>query len=49
MEDSDIDKGLTITRIDYENGNPMALLINWTTHPTIMSEKDMWVYSKIEI
>ena len=43
MGDPDIDKGLTVTRIDYENGKPMTLLVNWTAHPTFMSEKDMWV------
>ncbi|NOX66247.1 MAG: hypothetical protein GXO85_10785 [Chlorobi bacterium] len=41
--DPDVDKGLTVTRIDYENGTPMAVLVNWTAHPTFMSEKDMWV------
>ena len=41
--DPDVDKNLTVTRIDYENGNPMAVLINWTAHPTFMGENDMWV------
>jgi neutral ceramidase len=41
--DPDVDKGLTVTRIDYETGNPMAVLVNWTAHPTFMSEKDMLV------
>lgn len=41
--DPDVDKGLTVTRIDYEDGKPMAMLVNWTAHPTFMSEKDMWV------
>lgn len=38
-----VDKGLTVTRIDYENGKPMGLLVNWTAHPTFMDEKDMLV------
>ena len=41
--DPDVDKNLTVTRIDYENGNPMAVLVNWTAHPTFMDEKDMHV------
>ena len=36
-----VDKNLTVTRIDYKNGKPMALLVNWTAHPTFMSEDDM--------
>ncbi len=38
-----VDKELTITRIDYKTGKPMAVLVNWTAHPTFMSEKDMEV------
>jgi len=38
-----IDKTLTVTRIDHLNGTPMTLLVNWTGHPTIMDEHDMWV------
>lgn len=41
--DPDVDKGLTVTRIDYENGKPMAVLVNWTAHPTFMDVKDMHV------
>ncbi len=41
--DPDVDKNLTVTRIDYENEKPMAVLVNWTAHPTFMSENDMWV------
>jgi len=41
--ESAVDKELTVTRIDYENGKPMAVLVNWTAHPTFMSESDMWV------
>jgi len=39
----DVDKGLTVTRIDCKNGKPMAVLVNWTAHPTFMDEKDMHV------
>lgn len=35
------DQDLTVTRIDTENGKPLAALINWTAHPTFMSEDDM--------
>ena len=41
--DPDVDKNLTVTRIDYANGKPMAVLVNWTAHPTFMGENDMWV------
>jgi neutral ceramidase len=37
------DQDLTVTRIDLLNGQPLALLINWTAHPTIMDENDMLV------
>ncbi len=37
----DVDKSMTVTRIDYKTGKPMALLVNWTAHPTFMSEDDM--------
>jgi hypothetical protein len=36
------DKALTITRIDRAGGKPLAVLVNFTAHPTFMSEKDMW-------
>ena len=39
--DPDVDKNLTVTRIDYANGKPMAVLVNWTAHPTFMGENDM--------
>lgn len=41
--DKAVDKELTITRIDDINQKPLAILINWTAHPTIMDENDMWV------
>ncbi len=41
--DETIDKELTVTRIDKMDGKPLAVLVNWTAHPTIMDEHDMWV------
>ncbi len=41
--DEMIDHDLTVTRIDLLNGNPLAVLVNWTAHPTFMDENDMWV------
>ncbi len=41
--DPGIDKNLTVTRIDTKKGNTMAVLVNWTAHPTFMGEKDMMV------
>ncbi|NOY37367.1 MAG: hypothetical protein GXO83_07295 [Chlorobi bacterium] len=38
-----VDRSLTVTRIDHLNGKPLAVLVNWTAHPTIMDEHDMWV------
>ncbi len=38
-----LDSYLTVTRIDYINGSPMTALVNWTGHPTLMDEDDMWV------
>jgi neutral ceramidase len=37
------DKDLTVTRIDLEGGKPLAVLVNWTAHPTIMDDVDMWL------
>lgn len=37
------DNSLTVTRIDHVNGDPMAVLVNWTGHPTIMDEDDMYI------
>jgi hypothetical protein len=42
-KDPDIDRDLTVTRIDLKNGKPLAVLVNWTAHPTFMDENDMWV------
>lgn len=38
-----LDSYLTVTRIDYVNDSPMTALVNWTGHPTLMDEDDMWV------
>ncbi len=35
------DKELTVTRIDTAQGKPMAVLVNFTAHPTFMSGEDM--------
>jgi hypothetical protein len=38
-----VDRDLTVTRVDLTNGMPMCVLVNWTAHPTIMDDDDMWV------
>jgi len=35
------DMGLTVTRIDADKGRPLAVLVNWTAHPTFMDAEDM--------
>ncbi len=35
------DTDLTVTRVDTSDGHPLAVLVNWTAHPTFMSEEDM--------
>lgn len=35
------DSDLTITRIDKASGAPLAVLVNWTAHPTFMGSRDM--------
>ena len=42
-KDPDIDKELIVTRIDLENGKPLAVLVNWTAHPTFLGGEDMLV------
>lgn len=42
-KDPDIDKELTVTRIDLKDGKPLAVLVNWTAHPTFLGGKDMEV------
>jgi len=41
--DQFVDKELTVTRIDDSDSKPVAILVNWTAHPTIMDDDDMWV------
>ena len=36
-----VDQGLTVTRIDTTAGKPLAVLVNFTAHPTFMSGEDM--------
>jgi neutral ceramidase len=35
------DADLTVTRIDAVDGRPVAVLVNWTAHPTFMDAEDM--------
>lgn len=35
------DADLTITRVDTSDGKPLAVLVNWSAHPTFMDEEDM--------
>ena len=42
-KDPDIDKELIVTRIDLKNGKPLAVLVNWTAHPTFLGGQDMLV------
>jgi hypothetical protein len=41
--DAAVDRDLTLTRVDTEKGKPLAVLLNWTAHTTIMDDTDMWV------
>ena len=41
--DDAVDKELTVARLDRESGKPLAVLVNWTAHPTLMDEHDMFV------
>jgi hypothetical protein len=36
-----IDRELTVTRVDALSGKPLAVLVNFTAHPTFMSGEDM--------
>jgi hypothetical protein len=36
------DKQLTVTRVDKTDGKPLAVLVNFTAHPTFMSGEDMY-------
>jgi hypothetical protein len=35
------DRDLTVTRVDTRDGRPLAVLVNFTAHPTFMSAEDM--------
>jgi hypothetical protein len=35
------DTDLTVTRVDKAPGQPLAVLVNWTAHPTFMGPDDM--------
>src|SRR5204862_4926269 len=35
------DTNLTVTRLDTAEGRPLAVLVNWTAHPTFMDAEDM--------
>jgi hypothetical protein len=35
------DLDLTVTRVDTSTGKPLAVLVNWTAHPTFMDQEDM--------
>lgn len=39
--DPESDEELLVTRIDFLNGKPLAALVNWTAHPTIIGSRDM--------
>jgi len=41
--DRAVDQALTVTRVDLRDDRPLAVLVNWSAHPTIMDEGDMWV------
>ena len=41
--DPEVDKELTVTRIDLLDSKPLATLVNWTAHPTFLGEKEMLV------
>ena len=41
--DKIVDNELTVTKIDVRGGDHLAVLVNWTAHPTIMDDKDMMV------
>jgi neutral ceramidase len=41
QENAAYDADLTVTRIDKVTGQPLAVLVNWTAHPTLMGPYDM--------
>lgn len=36
------DPQLVVTRVDTSDGKPLAILVNWTAHPTFMGARDMY-------
>jgi len=42
-KDAAVDKSLTLLRVDRMDGSPLAVLVNWTAHPTFLDETDMLV------
>lgn len=40
-EDGVVDDELTVTRIDKSSGEPLAVLVNFTAHPTFMTAREM--------
>jgi Neutral/alkaline non-lysosomal ceramidase, N-terminal len=42
-KDPEIDNEMTVTRVDLMDGKPMAVLVNWTAHPTFLDSEDMMV------
>jgi len=42
-KDPVIDKDLIVTRIDLANNKPLAVMVNWTAHPTFIGGEDMQV------
>lgn len=41
--DKTVDNELTVTRVDLASGQPLAVLVNWTAHPTFIGGDDMLV------
>ena len=41
--DPNVDNELTVTRVNLNNGIPLAVLVNWTAHPTFIGGEDMLV------
>lgn len=38
---TEVDDALTLLRVDTAAGRPLAVLVNWTAHPTFMDAEDM--------
>lgn len=41
--DAEVDRELTVTRVDKLNGDPLAVMVNRTAHPTFIDGSDMLV------